>query len=320
MVQKSAVTKQQDTSQPRADLTAVVEAFHAAVAQSVQDADAEAVHRLRTGSRRLQAMVGAVLREHPGPALQHPAKAWLRLLKQVRRAAGAVRDLDVHRKLLEHWVGKDSPTAEVGDGSSPLSKQAEQLDTWLKGERKQRAQGMQRLIRKRQQALVERQAAFAAARSSAQLASARMGSVRTPRSADIVALEDFVRAADAMPTLDEENLHDFRKATKKARYVAESGVMGENYSSVAKAMKRIQDAIGDWHDWLCLQEEAKAVLGEDAPELSAFLEHEVERHFATAMKTTQTMRGRLLGEWMASQGKRPVAAAAITGRRLASSL
>ncbi len=69
--------------------------------------------------------------------------------------------------------------------------------------------------------------------------------------------------ADAMPLLDAENLHDFRKATKKARYVAESGARERNSSSVAKALKRIQDAIGDWHDWLCLAEEAKTALGQD---------------------------------------------------------
>ncbi len=125
-----------------------------------------------------------------------------------------------------------------------------------KDERKHLAHGMQKQIRKRQQGLEERQAAFLAAMGSVPL-----GSMRTARSADAVALEDFVRAADAMPLLDAENLHDFRKATKKARYVAESGGEGQAYSSVAKALKRVQDAIGDWHDWLCLREEAKAALG-----------------------------------------------------------
>ena len=175
---------------------------------------------------------------------------------------------------------------------------------------------MQKQIRKRQQGLEERQTAFLAA-----LGSVPLGSMRTPRSADAVALEDFVRAADAMPLLDAENLHDFRKATKKARYVAESGAEGEAYSSVAKALKRVQDAIGDWHDWLCLREEAKAALGQDAPDLNAFLEREVERHFATAMKTTQTMRARLSGEWMAMHqppAKRPPAPVTIGDRRLAS--
>jgi CHAD domain-containing protein len=305
MAQKSAVTKQQDSSRPRAGWNGGEEAFRSAVAQCVQDADPEAVHRVRTGSRRLQAMVEATLRESRSPALQHPAKAWLRQLKQVRRAAAPVRDLDVHRKLLEQWAGKQSP-------ASGLSTQAEQLDAWLKSERKQLAQRMQRQISKRQHALAERQAAFAAAKEAAPV-----GLATPPRSADTVALEDFVRAADAMPMLDAENLHDFRKATKKARYVAESGAEGQTCSSVAKALKRIQDAIGNWHDWLCLQEEARAAREDDAAELTAFLQHEVERHFAVAMKTTQTLRGRLVGEWLASQGKKPTAVAEIAGRRLA---
>ena len=71
-------------------------------------------------------------------------------------------------------------------------------------------------------------------------------------------------------------------------------------SNVAKALKRIQDAIGEWHDWLCLGEEAEAALGQDAPELTAALQGEIERHLAAALKTTQSMRGRFLGEWMAA--------------------
>ena len=178
------------------------------------------------------------------------------------------------------------------------------LDEWLKSERKHLARGMQKQIRKRQHGLAERQAAVLNA-----IGSVPLESVRTGRSADAVALEDFVLAADAMPLLDAENLHDFRKVTKKARYVAESAAEKGPYSSVAKALKRIQDAIGEWHDWQCLLEEAGTALGKDAPDLSAHLEREVERHFAAAMKTTQTMRARLSGEWMALSkppAKRPV--------------
>jgi CHAD domain-containing protein len=240
------------------------------------------VHRLRTGSRRLEAMLEADLRAHPGAPWEQPARAWLRQMKHLRRAAGPVRDLDVHRKLLEDWVGKEPPDSEE-----------EKLDAWLKDERRRLAHGVQKQIRKKQRGLTERQAAFLAA-------FARKPRMRTPRPADSVALEGFVRAADAMPVLDAENLHDFRKATKQVRYIAESGAQGE----VATALKRIQDAIGEWHDWLCLWQEAKSALGEDAPGLTDAFEREVERHFAAAMKTTQTMRARLTGEWMASRGKR----------------
>jgi CHAD domain-containing protein len=297
---------------PRAHLTALANAFNAALAQCVEDTDADAVHRVRTGSRRLQAMLEAMLRENATFALDHPARPWLRQLKQIRRAAGPVRDLDVHRKLLENLVGKSAP------GSDPLHKQAEILDDWLKSERKHLARGMQKQIRKRQHGLAERQTAVLNA-----VGSVPLESVRTGRSADAVALEDFVRAADAMPLLDAENLHDFRKATKKARYVAESAAEKGPYSSVAKALKRIQDAIGDWHDWHSLFEEAGAAVGKDGPDLSAHLEREVERHFAAAMKTTRTMRARLSGEWMALSkppAKRLVASVRFSDQRLVSGL
>jgi CHAD domain-containing protein len=297
---------------PGPHLTALADAFNTAVAQCVEDADADAVHRARTGSRRLQATLEASLRENETFALDHPARPWLRQLKQIRRAAGPVRDLDVHRKLLGNLVGKAAP----GSDANPLHKQAEMLDDWLKSERKHLARGMQKQIRKRQHGLAERQTAVLNA-----IGSVPLESVRTGRSADAVALEDFVRAADAMPMLDAENLHDFRKATKKARYVAESAAEKGPYSSVAKALKRIQDAIGEWHDWQCLFEEAGAALGKDAPDLSAHLERVVERHFAAATKTTQIMRARLLGEWMALSkppAKRPVASVRHSDQRLAS--
>ncbi len=291
---------------PRAALTVLADAFNAAVTECVEAAGPDAVHRVRTGSRRVQAMLQAMLRENATLAPDHPARPWLRQLKQIRRAAGPVRDLDVHRKLLESLVGK------TGSDANPLSKQAEMLDEWLKSERKHLARGMQKQIRKRQHGLAERQTAALYA-----IGSVPVENARPPRSADAVALEDFVRAADAMPLLDAENLHDFRKATKKARYVAESAAGKGPYSSVAKALKRVQDAIGEWHDWECLLEEARTALGKDAPDLIAHLEREMERHFVAAMKTTQTMRARLSGEWMALS-KRPPAPVSIHDGRLAS--
>ena len=291
MAYKRAITRQQDTSQPRAQFIATAEAFNAAVTQCVEDAAPEAVHVLRTGSRRLQATLEAMLREDPDVSLQQSAKGWLRQLKQVRRAAGAVRDLDVHRKLLEQWIAHENGV---------LAKQAGVLDAWLKGRRKHLASAMQKKIGKRQEELKHRRTAFLAA-----LDSVPLNRVRVPRSADAVALEQFVRAADAMPSLNAENLHDFRKATKKARYVAESGSTAEEYSSVAKALKSIQDAIGDWHDWVCLSQEANAALDKGAKELTEALEREVDGHFSAALTTTQTVRGRLVGEWMAAHGKRP---------------
>ena len=306
-----------DPSNPTGIL-GLADTFNAAVAQATEDADPAAVHRLRTGSRRLQAMLEATLRE-AGPAgdvLERPARTWLRELKQVRRAAGAVRDLDVQRKLLENWIGQRTPkqdTTTDGEASPPAEiKQAEVLDAWLKSERKHLAHGMQKQIKKRHHGLAEGQDALFTA-----ITRISLGRPRVVRTADAVALEEFVRAADAMPLLHAENLHDFRKATKKARYLAEAGAEGA--SSVAEALKRIQDSIGEWHDWLCLGEEAQAALGQDAPELTSAFRGEIERHFAAALKTTQSLRGRLLGEWMAAEspGKRRPGVVAPADLRIA---
>jgi CHAD domain-containing protein len=237
-------------------------------------------------------MLEALLRQNPNWNVA--GRDWLRALKQVRRAAGPVRDLDVHGKLLQRWLGEDSSLPGMKTDAA-LTRQSEKLGDWLKDERRRLARRMARQIEKRQPTLSEAEDAFLAAMAS--------GTRRTRASfsPESVALEDFVRAVDNMPALHAENLHDFRKATKKARYVAESGADGEKNSSVAKALKRVQDSIGDWHDWHCLQHEARVALGGDAPDLHAFLEIEVEKHFALAMKTTHVVRARLIGEWMAMQ-------------------
>jgi CHAD domain-containing protein len=290
MVAKRTVPKDQDTSRIETPMPPA-KAFEDALERVLEGAEPEAVHRVRTGSRRLQAMIES---STPVEAFGKLTKARLRQLKKIRRAAGPVRDLDVQRKLLEELISSDEHL--------PLREQAQALDMWLKNQRDGHAQEMQKAIGKPQQRLAE------------------LGALPTfdiekhAGAADAVAMDFFARAAYATPQLDAENLHDFRKAAKKARYIAESG--GAEPSSVARALKRVQDAIGEWHDWLCLQQDAREALGGDAPELKAALDAEVERHFSSALKTTESMRGKLLGEWQAVK-RPPARATAIRSRRSA---
>ena len=202
--------------------------------EAIEDADPDAVHRVRTGSRRLQAMLEAMLRE-AGPAaraLERPARAWLRELKQVRRAAGPVRDLDVQRKLLENWVGKQAPEQDASawrqrGEPDPHARRNESrrkcsmrgskasASTWRMVCRSRSGSGSRDWRKGRALLYCDHPCSSGQAEDAV-------------RPADAVALEDFVRAADAMPLLDAENLHDFRKATKKARYVAEAGAEGRD--------------------------------------------------------------------------------------------
>ncbi len=275
------------------------------------------VHDVRTGTRRVQAMVEAMMRERSDEAFHEAGKQWLRLLKRMRRAAAPVRDLDVHRKLLQKLVkdgnkkkdaGLASPTSGeaaavsasggVEDSSDeqqtdPVAEQAEHLDAWLHHARQHNSAALRKQAAKLLAKFDGEAAAFASAVEQAPRSRSR------PRSAAVVALESFARLVHEMQQLDVNNLHDFRKGAKKARYIAESAAEDAHALAVGKALKRLQDEIGDWHDWFVLSEEARAALGEEGKDLIALLDAERDSHYALSMKTVNRLRGRLMGEWLA---------------------
>jgi CHAD domain-containing protein len=142
---------------------------------------------------------------------------------------------------------------------------------------------------------------------TAEIAKRRAALMRAHRPAVRLALEDYLRLMDVMPLLDKENLHDFRKGAKKARYVAESDDEDPAAKAMAKAIKRVQDAIGDWHDWVVVAEEAHEALGESGGLLQIDLEARAQHAYERALRTTSTMGRRFIGEWQASRPRRRVA-------------
>jgi CHAD domain-containing protein len=320
-------------------LRAVTVALKDELKQCADDPNVETVHHVRTGTRRVQAMLETVLREVATPNNQNAVsdladagEKWTRLLKRIRRAAGPVRDLDVHRQLLEDLVSRksssatddrhDAPAGEEGAATtpssepeliatleviapaappgnreqpSPVQKQADELDAWLKHARQQQAGALSRTASKAFEKFETRENEFETL--LAQSTKRR----RSTRSVAVIALESFVRLADTMERLDADNLHDFRKGAKKARYIAESGGEEEQATAVGKALKKLQDEIGEWHDWLVLADEARAALGDQGAELIQTLDAERDRHYDRAIKTTERLRGKLIGEWLATQ-------------------
>lgn len=271
--------------------------------------EVESVHHLRTGTRKVQAMAETIVRETaPGdPELQNALRKWLKTLKRIRRAAGPVRDLDVHRKLLEKLVEQEIAKAaeapeqpvdaiirDPGGAAHPLQQEAERFDTWLKHSREPLAAYLAKEIQKQSAKVIRGQEQFEAA-----VAAHRDGAHRRARSATGVALDDFARLSIEHPYLHESNLHDFRKGTKKARYVAESAEENPELQEVAKALKKLQDEIGDWHDWLMMAEEARRALGDEGSELISLLDRKVASHYSDALLTASKLRGRLMGEWEA---------------------
>jgi CHAD domain-containing protein len=280
----------------------------------------ETVHRVRTGTRRVEAMVDVLMMEAApqNPELDEAAARWRAQLRKFRRAAAPVRDLDVHRQLLEKYAGvgkegekeharlqqseveKQAATPEI---KTAVEQQAEQLDAWLKHARERDAGELTKQIRKRLEKMDGLAAAFAAAWQTQR---GRRKPVRKPA---LAALDAFATLSEEIPLLDAGNLHDFRKGAKKARYVTEAGGEDAHAQAIGRAIKRVQDVIGDWHDWLCLADEARIALGEEGQELRTMLEGEVVRSFQMAKRTADRMRGRLMGEWQAT---RPVPRARVS--------
>ena len=290
-----------------------------------------AIHDVRTGTRRIEAVLESIQRSMPGNAsrvsseMENAGDAmarWQRLLKKIRRSAGAVRDLDVHRSILADLL-KNLPTrvdddqetreAHAAQGSdappglkhspegtaehhpTPLQKQAEDLDAWLRHIRHEHAQPLVAGAEKWANKLEGHLAALTETVQSQPIRQARAASPAA------TALDAFARLSHEMQQLYADNLHDFRKGAKKARYMAETAKGDEHAGAVGKALKKLQDEIGDWHDWLVLAEEAHRALGDHGVELVAHIEHARDKHYALALKTAERIRGRLMGEWQATR-------------------
>ncbi|MBT9331009.1 CHAD domain-containing protein [Paracidobacterium acidisoli] len=277
------------------------------LSRCAQNPDVDAVHDTRTGTRRIEAMLETTLRELT-PAkeevLYQSIHSLMRLLKKIRRAAAPVRDLDVHRKLLEKLVPreKNHEPASMADilqdvPLAPATQQAEDLDAWLKHQRHENEAPLQKSAAKWAEKLEKQMAGVEdALRAKVASRGGRRAPVKRPAK---VALDNFALLATEMQLLDALNLHDFRKGAKKARYVAESGGEDESAKAVGGALKRLQDEIGDWHDWLVLADEARRALGAQGTELTSRIETERDQHYDSAMKMAARLRGRLMGEWLA---------------------
>ncbi len=283
-----------------------------------EDPKVESVHHLRTGTRRVEATLETLAREAGtrglGETAEEARQRWLRQLKKVRRAAGVVRDLDVHRELLAESflppsdTAPDKIAAELAEATStaagsdmitPLAEQARTLDGWLKSRRAAAAGTLSKTLDDHAKRLLEAEEQFMMA-----VAQRRSIASRAHRPVARLALEDYLRLVDAMPLLDRENLHDFRKGAKKSRYIAESDESDPAAKAIAKTIKRVQDAIGKWHDWEMVAGEAGEALGDDGDALHAELLARAQRDYERAMHTVATINRRLVGEWRALPRKR----------------
>ncbi|HEX3572370.1 MAG TPA: CHAD domain-containing protein [Acidobacteriaceae bacterium] len=243
--------------QPLKTLREQSTALEASILECLAKPAKRPVHRLRTSTRRIEAQLQllALLPEVPSHA--KPAQKVLRLLKKVRRAAGVVRDIDVQQDL----VMETTPKKRDSQSADDVRKDARQLRQDLKRWREKHADELVQLLKKQKTDLpLAFKVLFDSLEDADSLAIGEAdltSRVRTWYSENV---------PEPAPAPDDiEHLHDIRKQAKLARYLAESApASAADARRLASQFEDLQEAGGQWHDWLLLSEIARTHLGNSA--------------------------------------------------------
>jgi CHAD domain-containing protein len=196
---------------------------------------AESVHRFRTGTRRLQILLGEL-----SPKLDRSQKKLLKMLARIRKRAGKVRDLDVQLAALRSLKIPREPRRKTQMVNHLIELRSEQ-------EKKLRKAADKETVREIRRRLKRASKNFRPEASRDPLAVAR-------------GMLEAINRSDAPVT--EELLHQYRILSKRARYAAEFAEPSAEAVEFIAGVKRMQDALGDWHDWFTLTQTAGEHLGE----------------------------------------------------------
>ena len=191
--------------------------------------DAESVHSFRTTSRRLQTLLEQVV-----PERDRNQKKLLKMLDRIRKRAGKLRDIDVQLAALRSLKVPQEPRRKTQLMHGLIELRAEHEKTLRKLLSKEKI----REIRKRLK------------RASRKVKS------ETGRDALGVARAMLAKVVRPAGPVTEDVLHQYRIAVKRARYAAELAPKSAEGERLIAQLKRLQDAVGNWHDWLTLTQTA----------------------------------------------------------------
>jgi CHAD domain-containing protein len=224
----------------------------AAMADCLDNPKPEAVHRLRSSNRRLEAVLEVLTPSADLPALPKRSRAFKRSVREIRRISGDVRDLDVHRELLHAY--------EAIGGTTELEMELQAL-------RKRKVKKLQQQILSDEDEIhhtLDRLEMTFAGLDDFNLSGGRL--IHAARSW----LAPAVRGLDAH---EDDDLHSIRKVCKTARYIAEIGSeASKTAAKFAKRMEDVQQTIGAWHDCLLLLKHAQASLPDESPVIKKLYE------------------------------------------------
>jgi CHAD domain-containing protein len=253
------------SAHPLQTLRQYTEALEAAILICLAKPDKKAVHTLRAFTRRIEAQLQLLAMLPNLPPHEKQARKVTRLLKKLRRAAGKVRDLDVQRGL----IGDEAAGNNGGSRPAPeVRKEANELRLKLRRKREEAAENLHQLLQKH--------------RAKFPLVFEKLLDVLEPAESISVAQtqltalvrEWYARHTPASAPQDPAQLHDIRKRAKLARYLAESAPeSAASAHRLAAHFEDLQQAGGEWHDWLLLHQRSASELGKSAKLPQRFSAH-----------------------------------------------
>lgn len=222
---------------------------------AVEGADAEAVHRLRTSLRRLEAVADAGLPQR---------------FRAIRKQAGRVRDLDVLGGLVERLDLKKLGAAD-----------AERLLEHIRAQREKQALKLALAVHDADRSRLRRWERKHAGGQA-------MGEKRLFREfARISGDKDF-------DNLGVHNLHDFRLRIKPLRYRAEDPKDEDRLKPLRNLLKEMQSSIGDWHDLMLLKDAAEQALRSEGNAVVEKVRTELQRSYGECIEKVLRLKRTLL--------------------------
>jgi len=206
----------------------------------------ENVHSFRTTTGRLR-----VLLEELVPERTNNQKKLLKALGRIRRRAGRIRDLDVQLATLRSLRFAQDPRRKT---------ELTQALIELRGEHEKK---LRKLLTKEAVREIHARLKRTAKKTKMKTEDLTNPLATARKILHRVALPAApVNARPVAPSVTEDVLHKLRIAVKRARYAAEFAPKSVEAGQFIAQLKRLQDTLGSWHDWLTLTHAASDRFGD----------------------------------------------------------
>lgn len=237
------------------------------------DQSPERVHKIRTRTRRLEAMLHALAAD-----TGKNERSLLKAVKPVRKKAGKVRDADV----LIAFASQIRPSGEQNCSVRLLEHLgAQRFENCKKLEKVAAAQG--REIKQRTKRFARLLDGMDGGNNRAENSEFRRLSEET--AAHALQLSSELRK---WPSLSRSNLHPFRLKAKELRYLLQMAEHDED--QFVRDLGEVKDAIGEWHDWEDLAATAEEVIKHRGCKLVEEIRTRAQEKLGVALDSANRLR------------------------------